>query len=62
MKCPLICRPSNVSLDTVKHLLAAKADPNIVDHNGRTALSWAVTNSPGIVNSFISDTECQGKN
>ncbi|KAL9986739.1 hypothetical protein ACROYT_G000926 [Oculina patagonica] len=43
---PLImaARPAHVSLATVQDLLDAKADPNIGDNVGRTALSWAVTN------------------
>lgn len=40
-------RPANVSLVILQALLDAKADPNVVDDTGRTALSWAVTNQPG---------------
>ncbi|XP_020601790.1 probable protein S-acyltransferase 23 [Orbicella faveolata] len=40
----LFCRPANVCLTTLQDLLHAKADPNIADNVGRTALSWAVTN------------------
>lgn len=40
-------RPANVSLVILQALLDAKADPNVADDTGRTALSWAVTNQPG---------------
>ena len=35
-------------LVTLKDLLEAKADPNIADNAGRTALSWAASNPNGI--------------
>ena len=41
------CRPVSVRLATLKDLLEAKADPNIADNSGRTALSWAVSNPNG---------------
>ena len=37
----------SVRLATLKDLLEAKADPNIADNSGRTALSWAVSNPNG---------------
>ncbi|XP_073244839.1 poly [ADP-ribose] polymerase tankyrase-like isoform X3 [Porites lutea] len=40
----LASRPVSVRLATLKDLLEAKADPNIADNSGRTALSWAVSN------------------
>lgn len=46
--CLFICRPAHVSLATLQDLLDAKADPNIADNVGRTALSWAVTNQAGM--------------
>jgi len=44
----LSCRPLSVGLVTLTDLLEAKADPNIADNAGRTALSWAVTNPSGM--------------
>ena len=41
------CRPASVRLATLKDLLEAKADPNMADNSGRTALSWAVSNPNG---------------
>ena len=41
------CRPVSVRLATLKDLLEAKADLNIADNSGRTALSWAVSNPNG---------------
>lgn len=35
-------------LTTLQDLLHAKADPNVADNVGRTALSWAVTNKMGM--------------
>ena len=44
----LLRRPANVCLTTLQDLLHAKADANIADNVGRTALSWAVTNKNGM--------------